>query len=222
MESILKYLASYFVDVRLEQQQSDFSGPLEVIYRNGRYALCTENTVYSYDDLYVNFRDSFKQININQFVIRKVLVLGLGLGSIPFLLEKNFKKKYHYTLVEIDPKIVNLAKQYTLRKLQSNYEVICLDAFEYMKNCSETFDLIAVDIFIDDNIPNSFESIEFLQNVKKALSPNALLMYNRLTYNEKLTARNKAFFENTFKKVFERGDMLSLEGNKMLLNKSIQ
>lgn len=214
-------LGSYFVDIKLEETLSAYSGNLEVICRNGRYALCTKNAVYSYDDLYVNFRDSFQQIDLDKQDIKSVLVLGLGLGSIPLLLEKKFKKAYHYTLIEIDQKIVDLAKKYTLDELKSSYSVVCIDALEYVKNCTQTFDLVAVDIFIDDQIPSAFESTQFLEDVKKILSPNALLMYNQLTYNDTLLAKTTFFFQHKFKQVFPEAVFLSLTGNKMLLNKKV-
>jgi predicted membrane-bound spermidine synthase len=213
-------LKSYFVDVELEETLSVYSGKLEVICRNGRYALCTKNAVYSYDDLYVNFRDSFQQLDLDQYGIKNVLVLGLGLGSIPLLLEKKFKKTYHYTLIEIDQKIVDLARKYTLDELQSSFSVVCIDALEYVRDCPQQFDLVAIDIFIDDQIPSVFESIEFLENVKKILSPNALLMYNQLTYNEALLSKTEFFFQTKFKSVFPEAVFLSLSGNKMLLNRA--
>lgn len=77
-------LGSYWFDIQLEETDSDYSGKLEVICRKGRYALCTKNAVYSYDDLYVNFRKSFQQVDLERYKINDVLVLGLGLGSIPF------------------------------------------------------------------------------------------------------------------------------------------
>ncbi|CAA6829169.1 MAG: Unknown protein [uncultured Aureispira sp.] len=212
-------LGSYFVDIKLEETLSVYSGTLEVLCRNGRYALCTKNAVYSYDDLYVNFRDSFQQMNLEKYGIKNVLVLGLGLGSIPLLLEKKFKKIYNYTLVEIDPKIVDLATKYTLDELESPYSIVCMDALDYVKNCSEQFDLVAIDIFIDDQIPSDFESIQFLEGVKKLLSPNALLMYNQLTYNEALLSKTALFLQGKFKSVFPEATCLSLSGNKMLLNK---
>jgi hypothetical protein len=217
--SLRTKLGSYFVDIQLEEILSAYSGKLEVICRNGRYALCTKNAVYSYDDLYVNFRDSFQQLDLDEYGIKNVLVLGLGLGSIPLLLEKKFKKKYNYTLVEIDQKVVDLAIKYTLDELQSSYSIVCINALDYVKTCSQQFDLVAIDIFIDDQIPSAFESIQFLEDVKKVLSPNALLMYNQLAYNDVLLSKTELFFQRKFKSVFPEAVFLSLSGNKMLLNK---
>ena len=215
-------LGSYFADIKMEETTSEFSGNLEVICRRGRFALCTENAVYSYDDLYLNFRESFNRLDLDGYKIQNVLVLGLGLGSIPLLLEKVFKKKYNYTLVEIDQKIVDLASKYTLGELQSPLKIVCKDALEYVKSCPNCFDLVAIDIFIDDEIPSSFESIDFLNDIKKVLSPDALLMYNRLTYNNRLAKKTEEFFETSFQKVFEEATFLELSGNKMFLNRFLK
>ncbi len=211
-------LLSYLGDITLEQRDSDFSGKLELIQRKGRVALCTQNAVYSYEDLYVNFRDSFAQINLDKLAIKKVLVLGLGLGSIPLLLEKKFNKNYHYTLVEIDEIIVDLAQKYTLSKLNSTIDVFCQDALDFVQRTSSQFDLIAVDIFIDDITPSQFESIDFLETLKNKLTPNGLLMYNRLIYNKKLENQTHLFYQKTFSTVFENACVIGLNGNKMLLN----
>ena len=217
--SFLTKIGSYFIDIPIEEKSSKYSGKLELILRKGRYALCTSNAVYSFDDLYINFRNSFKQIELDKYNIKNVLVLGLGLGSIPFLLEKIFKKQYNYTLVEIDPAVVDLAHKYTLNRLDSALNVICSDALEFVDSCAQTFDLVAIDIFIDDLIPAEFESLQFLENIQKLMTPNALLMYNRLTYNEDLEAQTLHFFESKFVKVFKDGQLLTSSGNKMLLNR---
>lgn len=213
--------ASFFVDILLEKQKSEYSGSLEVICRKGRYALCTDNAVYSYDDLYHNFRDVFCKIKLNELDIKNVLVLGLGLGSVPLLLEKTFLKNYTYTLVEIDPVVVGLAKKYTLSNLQSPLNVVCADALEFVKSCKQKFDMIAVDIFIDDQVPSVFESVDFLQNVKLLLSPDALLLYNRLAYNESLEHRTQQFFDAEFNLVFQNAVILPVSGNKMFLNRPL-
>lgn len=214
-------IGSYLTDVAIEQVESEHSGTLEVICRNGRYALCTQNAVYSYDDLYLNFRQSFQAMNLRHRSIQNVLVLGLGLGSIPLMLEKVFKKKYNYTLVEIDEKVISLAYKYTLDDLESSIEVVCQDAAEYIYNDQAVYDLIAIDLFIDDITPSIFESIKFLNAVKQRLAPNALLMYNRLTYNDQLADKTEHFFKTKFKRVFKQANQLSLNSNKMLFNKPI-
>lgn len=210
--------ASYFADIQLETIESVYSGSLEVICRKGRYALCTNNAVYSYDDLYVNFSDSFERLDLDAYELKNVLVLGLGLGSIPWLLEKKFHKIYTYTFVEIDQKIVNLAKHYTLSELTASYTIICQDALRYAKKSEQIFDMIIVDLFIDNTVPSVFESLEFLQDLKRLLRSGGLVLYNRLTDTPELLEKTTQFYEEGFKKVFLEGVMLELEANRMLVN----
>ncbi len=210
--------ASYFADIQLETVESVYSGSLEVICRKGRYALCTNNAVYSYDDLYVNFSDSFERLDLDAYGLKDVLVLGLGLGSIPWLLEKKFNKIYNYTFVEIDQKIVNLATHYTLSELEAPYSVVCEDALTYTKRCQETFDLVIVDLFIDNTVPSAFESLAFLEELKRLLRPGGLLLYNRLTDTPELLAQTEQFYEQGFQQVFPAGISLELGTNRMLIN----
>lgn len=216
--ALVKWM-SHLVDVQIETVESAYSGTLEIICRKGRYALCTPNAVYSYDDLYVNFKNTFEQIDLGAFPIQKVLVLGLGLGSIPWLLETRFNKKYMYTFVEIDENVVNLAERYTLEYLNSPYEVFVEDAFQFVKEAKDRYDLITVDLFIDDLVPSAFETIAFLQNLKQLLTPQGLLLYNRLAYNDLLLQKTTQFYEKSFQAVFKEGTMLELDDNRMLLNR---
>lgn len=209
---------SHFMEFRIEQIPSVYSNKLEIIYKKGRYALCTPNAVYSYDDLYFNFRDSFLQLPLDKLPIKNVLVLGVGLGSIPLLLETIFNKNYVYTLVEIDPKVIDLAQKYNLDHLKSPIEVVCADAFEFVQQCPQKFDLIAVDLFIDDVVPSVFETQAFLEALKTLMTEKSILLYNRLTYNQRFERLTTEFFEQSFKKVFPQADFIELSGNKMLLN----
>ncbi|MGH1338413.1 MAG: spermidine synthase [Aureispira sp.] len=210
--------ASYFADIQLETVESVYSGPLEVICRKGRYALCTSNVVYSYDDLYVNFSDSFERLDLEAYQLQNVLVLGLGLGSIPWLLEKKFHKIYNYTFVEIDQKIVNLAEHYTLSELSAPYTVVCQDALKYTESCEQSFDMIVVDLFIDNTVPCAFESIAFLQKLKRLLRKDGLLLYNRLADTPELLEKTTNFYEQDFKKIFPTAVALELGTNRMLIN----
>jgi len=91
-----KYL-SYLKDVSLEQTSSPYNSYLEVLLVNGRKQLVTENAIYSFDDKYENFNQTFKLIDWKKKQGDEALVLGLGLGSVILLLEKFYKISYNYT-----------------------------------------------------------------------------------------------------------------------------
>lgn len=209
---------SYVSDVYLEFAESDYNENLHVVLSKGRMQLLTENAIYSYGDLYSNYKRAFAKLPLEKLHIQNVLILGFGLGSIPFMLEKNFKQKYHYTGVEIDETVMYLANKYVTQYLKSPIEMFCSDAFAFAMQTDETFDIIAVDVFIDAEIPSQFEQVDFLEQIKTLLGDNGILLYNRLylTREDKETTRN--FYWNTFLSVFPDGDYIDVGGNWILTN----
>ena len=79
--------------------------------------------------------------------------------------------------------------------------------------------MITVDLFEDDLIPEQFEQMDFLENIKNSLTPNGILLYNRLAHNDDDIKQSKSFYKNAFKKVFEEGLYLEVNDNWMLLNR---
>lgn len=221
-----KRLLSYLYDLRIASSDSAYSGRLDLMYSRGRYALATPRALYSYEDLYTTFRKTFEALPLERLPLRRVLVLGMGLGSIPLLLERTFGKVCEYTLVEIDPAVIDLAQRYGCFQagLQSPMRVVQADAALWvgdMQQEPESYDLICVDIFIDDAVPTPIESLDFLQALKKRLHSQGLLLYNRLNYTEKIMHKTIAFYEKNFKFVFEQATYIDMEGNRMLLNRPV-
>ena len=208
---------SYLTEFHVEDAPSEFNPELHVCLVNGRYQLCTENAIYSYADLYDNFSGAFAQLNLKERNIKKVLILGFGMASIPIILEK-MGLDYAYTAVEIDEQVIYLASKYELPYLRSPVQMICADAAQWVQISEEQFDLIAVDIFLDDVIPDRFTQSFFLENTKELLRPGGLLLYNRLANTETDLEKTRTFFEKPFKGVFPEGRYLEVGGNWMLVN----
>ena len=212
---------SYLSEIPLESCSSPHNEQLNVLLKNGRFQLCTENAIYSYDDLYDNFTRTFKRLQLSDQNIESVLLLGLGLGSIPFTLERIFDQSYHYTAIEIDEVITELAHRYNLQYLESPIEVICTDARVYLDQTEDTFDLICMDIFQDDKVPEDLEELYFLQQLKDRLNPNGWLLYNRLSLNQDDEQQTADFFENAFRVIFPQATYLDVKTNWILINKSL-
>lgn len=216
-----KNILSYLTEFHIESAPSEINPHLYVSLSKGRYQLSTANAVYSYGDLYDNYFKAFRKKGVLKSNIETVLVLGFGLGSIPFMLEKKFGKKYHYTGIEIDENVIYLAEKYVLHDLKSPVELFCADAFAYVMQCREKFDLIAMDVFLDDLVPNQFESSEFLNALKGLIAENGTLLYNRLSLTDEDLENTQFFFEHQFKPVFPNGIYLDVGGNWMLMNRVI-
>jgi spermidine synthase len=211
-----KIWLSHFFSINLEKRKSQYSGNLEIVLSRGRVALCTDNAMYSFEDLYINFRETFEKINLDEYRIDKVLILGAGLLSVPYILEKIHKKNFKANAVDIDPEVLNLAAKYALPKLTSDIALICADATDFVKNETQKYGLIIVDIFIDNKVPSEFETSGFLENLKKLMSDNAILLYNRMAENEQSLKKTEMFYNQVFKKVFNNAEILTLKANRML------
>ncbi len=216
-----KQFLSYFVDFQLESGQSDISPGLSLCLRKGRCYLSTHNAVYSYGDLYDNFTKTFRMLDFSKMSVQNVLILGFGMGSIPYMLEHIFKKNFRYTGVEADKLVVEWAGKYVLPELKSPVELVQADALAFAQTCAEKFDLVVMDVFVDDDVPEEFETKEFLEDLKNLLSESGLLLYNRLSQEAKDLKRTAEFYEKDFRKVFPEAGRLDLEGNWMLMNDKI-
>ncbi len=213
-----RYL-SYLTEFHIESAPSDHNPHLYVSLSRGRYQLCTANAIYSYEDLYDNFGLAFNQMNLDKIEGQRMLILGFGLGSIPFLLEKKHQKKFDYTAVEIDESVLYLANKYMMPDMESSIQFICTDAAVFVDVCQEQFDLIAVDVFLDDIIPDAFQQEDFLTSLTKLLAPKGVLMYNRLSQTKEDKYKSQLFYSDIFKPIFPEGAYLQVNGNWMLFNR---
>ncbi|TXB67614.1 spermidine synthase [Phaeodactylibacter luteus] len=213
-----KRCLSYLTEVHVESAPSDVNPHLYVSMRKGRFQLSTAHAIYSYEDLYTNFLYAFRQVAFNRLPGDDVLILGLGLGSIPLMLERVFHTDFRYLAVELDPSVIYLANTYALSSLQAPVTTICADAYSYIMQSEEQFSLICMDVFLDDNIPEHFQSSAYLEALSGALEPGGLLMFNRLYRNAEDKTATERYYREVFQLQFPNGTALDVGGNWILVN----
>lgn len=211
-------ILSYFKDILIDERSSAHNNYIELLLVRGRLQLCCDDAIYSFDDLYDNFGQCFKQLNLIEPTINDVLVLGLGLGSIPYLLEKNEKLKLNYTAVEIDEEIIDLASIYALPRLDSSIDIVCADAEAYVIQSERKFDLITMDIFEGLTIPSQFMELYFIEELRDLLNLNGLLIMNCMAENPDSRKKTQIFYDTIFKHVFPAARIIMIRGNFMLVS----
>ncbi len=215
-----KIWLSYLKDIVLDSENSITNGEVYVVLSKGRLLLTTEEAIYSWDDLYSNFYETFKHLGEAEIgKWNKVLVLGMGLGSIPFMLEKRFRSKADFVLVENDDAIIELAEYYSLPRLENEYEIYADDAYDFMEDCKDKFDLICVDIFVGRTVPEEFQTKEFLQRVKDCLHSGGTLIFNKLYLNKNDKDNTIDFYENVFRDLFPESEKMLTKYNMMLIGR---
>lgn len=212
-QPLYKVLLSYLFDVRIDDAPSTLSPHLYVTLSKGRYQLTTSHAIYSYADLYGNFVLTFAKLHLDKLPGKEVLLLGFGLGSIPYMLEKRFHRNYSYTGIEKDPQIIAFAQKYVLDELKSPVQLLQEDAVEFVQNTTRTWDMICVDLFVDDVIPPSATTWEFLRDLKRCTSPDGVILYNCLSRTKEDVLKSHFFLREQFFEVFPEGDIVDTQGN---------
>jgi spermidine synthase len=102
-------------------------------------------------------------------------------------------------VVEIDPDILPVAKEYFYFKENEKLKVHSGDARQFIKRSKKKYDIIFLDAYQADYIPFHLTTLEFMREAKSRLKENGVVVSNILSSN-----RNK-FFDSmimTYKKVF--------------------
>jgi predicted membrane-bound spermidine synthase len=140
---------------------------------------------------YVNLLD----LNIDSIKSGNALVLGLGGGVTSNLL---VKKGYKVTGVELDERIIAVAKKYF--NLNKNVKIVCDDGRRFINQSKEIYDLILIDVFKAEEQPSHVLTIESIEKLKKMMSNKASLIINWHGYIEGERGMGTAILLNTLKK----------------------
>lgn len=207
------------MELHIESSSSDYNPHLYVSLRKGRYQLSTANAVYSFGDLYTNFSRTFDRWNWKDYPLDEILLLGLGLGSIPVMLEQTFEQNCQFTAIEIDEAIVDLAYRYVLEDLKSPVQMIVTDAAIAVPQLPEdNYDLVCIDIFADDYVPEVFEQVHFLEQTKALLTAKGVVLFNRLAATPEDWEKSHTFYDEVFRQVFPQAHCLDVGGNFILVS----
>lgn len=177
----LKKVLSYLVPVHIETRTGDITPVLEIALVNGKYVLNGERVNYSFGGLQEVFRRVFRKFKLQQYTFDNMLLLGFGAGSVVRLLRDEFGQKGTITGVENDGVMLDLAAEYFGTTRISGLTLVHEDAAAFVKGCTQTFDLVVIDLFIEENIPAPFQEELFLQHLPRLLRKNGLLFFNVIT-----------------------------------------
>jgi spermidine synthase len=108
---------------------------------------------------------------------RRVLIVGLGGGTIPGFLHKHYPQMT-IDVVDIDPGVVEVARKLFGFRDDATMRAHVGDGRRFIEECREPYDLIFLDAFGSENIPYHLATREFLQAVRRALTPRGVVVGN--------------------------------------------
>jgi spermidine synthase len=108
---------------------------------------------------------------------KRVLILGLGGGSFPKRLHRDFPD-VAIDVVDIDPAVVAIAKRYFQVPEDGRLRLHIRDGRRFIRETREQYDLIYLDAYNSDTIPFHLTTREFLQEAAAHLAPGGVLVSN--------------------------------------------
>ncbi|HKU15783.1 MAG TPA: fused MFS/spermidine synthase [Steroidobacteraceae bacterium] len=134
---------------------------------------------------------------------RSVLIVGLGGGTLPRAL-RQMLLDVHIDVVEIDPAVVRVANRYFQFAADASTRVFESDGRVYVKRAQRSgqrYDLIMLDAFDHEYIPEHLLTQEFLEEVKSLLTPDGVLAANTFS-SSRLYDYESVTYEKVFAKFF--------------------
>jgi len=108
---------------------------------------------------------------------KRALFIGLGGGSAP----RRFHKDYPGLAIdaaELDPEVVNVAKRYFLFQETERMKVQAVDGRIFINKTPHRYDMVFLDAYYADAIPFHLATREFLQELKRKLTPSGIVVTN--------------------------------------------
>jgi len=111
---------------------------------------------------------------------RRVLIIGLGGGTLPAALAKLYPA-LHVDAVEIDPAVVRVAERFFGLRPGPRLQLFAEDGRVFVKRAlkrGDKYDLVMLDAFDHEYIPEHLLTREFLEEVRGLLNPRGVLAAN--------------------------------------------
>jgi spermidine synthase len=107
----------------------------------------------------------------------RVLIVGLGGGSLPRFFHNHFPEMA-IDVVELDQDVVDVAKMHCGFAEDARMRVHVEDGRDFIEAVCGGYDIIILDCFDADRIPQHLATLEFLTSVRSALNPCGIVVAN--------------------------------------------
>ncbi|OGY22902.1 MAG: hypothetical protein A2172_03110 [Candidatus Woykebacteria bacterium RBG_13_40_15] len=142
----------------------------------------------------------------------RVLILGLGAGTVAKMLTRRFGP-IAIDGVEIDPEVIKIAKNYFSLN-EPNVNIIIDDAIKFVKEARFKYDLICIDLFMSNRAPPGVETDEFFSSVKNLLKDGGRVTINKIFKGK----QELEDYENFINSIFSKVSFFIVRGSRTLDN----
>lgn len=132
---------------------------------------------------------------------KKMLIIGLGGGSIPKKVQKEFPD-LEIDAVEIDPEVIKVAKDYFNVKENKNLRLHAMDGRLFLNRTQNQYDIILLDAYFTDAVPFHLTTKQFFELAQKKLAPNGIIVANLISAVTGPSGKIVRAFVRTQKQIF--------------------
>ncbi|HRK58782.1 MAG TPA: fused MFS/spermidine synthase [Candidatus Kapabacteria bacterium] len=175
----IKNSLSYIMPMRVKNYHSAINGLVEINITDGTKTLDTHSCNYSYGSLQKILQKGLEEIESIDSV-KHILILGLGGGSVIQTIREVFHSKAHITAVEIDRLMIDIAQQEFGIDRYAPLTIIHDDAIVFMQHSKQLYNLIIVDVFVQETIPEECLSADFLRRIAQSLTIGGTIIFNTM------------------------------------------
>jgi spermidine synthase len=149
------------------------------------------------------YTDSFQLAKIFRPALKRILVIGGGGGIGPRKFTTD-DPDCEVDLVEIDPEVIRISKQYFHLEESPRLRIHCEDGRRFVRRTELKYDLVVLDAYtIGGQIPFHLTTREFMEEVKSKLAPGGVLLANINASLEGKKSRVLRAEQKTFQQVFD-------------------
>ncbi|MEK7466127.1 MAG: fused MFS/spermidine synthase [Planctomycetota bacterium] len=149
------------------------------------------------------YTDSFQLAKIFRPGLRRILVIGGGGGIGPRKFTSD-DPSCEVDLVEIDPEVIRVSKEYFHLVESPRLRIHCEDGRHFVRRTEMKYDLVVLDAYtIGGQIPFHLTTREFMEEIKAKLSPGGVLLANINSSLEGKKSRVLRAEQKTFSQVFD-------------------
>lgn len=149
---------------------------------------------------------------------KKMLIIGLGGGSIPKKIQREFPN-IEIDAVEIDPEVIKMAKDYFNVKENNNLRLHAQDGRLFLNRTQNQYDIILLDAYFTDAMPFHLTTKQFFELAQKKLTPNGIVVANLISAVTGPSGKIARAFVRTQRQIFpqtyvfaaRRADQVSLD-----------
>ena len=132
---------------------------------------------------------------------KRILIIGLGGGSIPKKLQKEFPS-LEIDVVEIDPEVIQIAKNHFNVRESNRLHLHAQDGRLFLTRTANQYDIILLNAYYADAMPFHLATREFFELAQRKLTPNGIVVANLISAVTGPSGKIARAFVKTERRVF--------------------